>query len=1148
MRNINLFLAWLTISLSATAVFGQQHSWIQIGNSTKTESEIKLVSSSNNETVISFNLNAYELKKISTNNGKAIIVDAPNSAKILKSGAPDLPCFATSVIIPDFDEMTVEIINSNFIEINNINIAPSKGNLLRIVDPTTIPYTFGTEYQKNAFYPSDISYLREPFIFRDYRGQSVVIQPFLYNPVTKVLRIYTELKLIVKSKGIPGVNTFLRTKALTTIDREFNSLYNSKFLNYTSTAKYTQLSDLPGKMLIISDPSFMAAIQPFVNWKILEGIPCEMISVATAGGTNTAIKNYVTNYYNTNGLTYLLLVGDAAQIPTFTSAGGGSDPSYGYIVGTDKYQEIFVGRFSAETVTHVTTQVTRTIQYEKYPTLTPGKFNHCVGIGSNDPGTGHFGEFDWQHQRNILTNLMGYTYTSEAELFDGDKGGLDAAGDVTPAQLTTEINNGTGIITYTGHGGDNVFVTSNFSNTDCVNLTNTTMWPFVWSVACVNGNFTAGTCLAEAMLRSTKNDLPTGAVATLMSTINQSWIPPMYAQEEMVDVLRESVVGNIKRTFGGLSVNGIFKMNEVSPDPTMTDTWTIFGDPSLMVRTTDPIAMTVSHQPTLIIGLNTLQVNCDVEGAFVAITNNNQIYGTGYVTGGIANITVNPAPTTVGQIFNVCATAYNYVPYIGTFEVASSGTPYIVYDSKTIHDSGIAANGNVEYSENVNLDVTLKNVGTVDATNITATLTSTSTNISITDNSQTYGNITSNTTSLQNNAFAFTVNNVITDQQSTPFTITSSDGGSNTWQTNFSLVLNAPVMEATTVIIDDAITGNNNGRLDPGETASIKILTFNNGHAISPTSNTTLTINSGSATLPSNSQNIGIIPANGNTQAIYTINVDAGATTGSTISLTYNVNAGGYTTTKSFTLTIGLIVEDFESNTFSEYPWNMTQIGNAPWTIINSGSIYEGNYTARSGIIPNGTYTVESTSELTMSVNVLSNDSMSFYKKVSSESGYDFLTFYVDGVQKGRWSGEVNWSREAYYITTGTHIIKWIYSKDYMEVGGQDAAWVDFIIFPPINIPLAITESNNNLQYLSSYPNPFESESTIVFSLLKTDEISISILNTLGETVKSVLPKQTVKQGEHKIQLSGEDLASGIYFCKMQTSSETKIVKIVVSK
>ena len=266
------------------------------------------------------------------------------------------------------------------------------------------------------------------------------------------------------------------------------------------------------------------------------------------------------------------------------------------------------------------------------------------------------------------------------------------------------------------------------------------------------------------------------------------------------------------------------------------------------------------------------------------------------------------------------------------------------------------------------------------------------------------------------------------------------------------------------------------------------------------------------------------------------------------ISLTYNVNAGGYTTTKSFTLTIGLIVEDFESNTFSEYPWNMTQIGNAPWTIINSGSIYEGNYTARSGIIPNGTYTVESTSELTMSVNVLSNDSMSFYKKVSSESGYDFLTFYVDGVQKGRWSGEVNWSREAYYITTGTHIIKWIYSKDYMEVGGQDAAWVDFIIFPPINIPLAITESNNNLQYLSSYPNPFESESTIVFSLLKTDEISISILNTLGETVKSVLPKQTVKQGEHKIQLSGEDLASGIYFCKMQTSSETKIVKIVVSK
>ena len=109
---LTLFNLWLIVSLSASVAFGQQHSWVKIGDSGKTTSEIKLVSSSNTETEISFNLNAYELKPVLTNNGSAVVVDAPDAARILKTGAPDLPCFATSIIIPDKNEMEVEIINS----------------------------------------------------------------------------------------------------------------------------------------------------------------------------------------------------------------------------------------------------------------------------------------------------------------------------------------------------------------------------------------------------------------------------------------------------------------------------------------------------------------------------------------------------------------------------------------------------------------------------------------------------------------------------------------------------------------------------------------------------------------------------------------------------------------------------------------------------------------------------------------------------------------------------------------------------------------------------------------------------------------------------------------------------------------------------
>ena len=84
---------------------------------------------------------------------------------------------------------------------------------------------------------------------------------------------------------------------------------------------------------------------------------------------------------------------------------------------------------------------------------------------------------------------------------------------------------------------------------------------------------------------------PTGPlIATLMSTVNQGWNPPMAGQDEMNAILAESYSGNIKRTFGGLSFNGMNKMNDDYGSQGYNETyyWTIFGDPSLVVRTDTP--------------------------------------------------------------------------------------------------------------------------------------------------------------------------------------------------------------------------------------------------------------------------------------------------------------------------------------------------------------------------------------------------------------------------------------------------------------------------------------------------------------------------------------------------------------------------------
>jgi len=68
---------------------------------------------------------------------------------------------------------------------------------------------------------------------------------------------------------------------------------------------------------------------------------------------------------------------------------------------------------------------------------------------------------------------------------------------------------------------------------------------------------------------------------------------------------------------------------------------------------------------------------------------------------------------------------------------------------------------------------------------------------------------------------------------------------------------------------------------------------------------------------------------------------------------------------------------------------------------------------------------------------------IAFYVKVSSESDFDFLTFYIDGVEKGRWSGEQNWAEVSFPVDEGTRTFEWTYSKDGSESGGDDSAWID---------------------------------------------------------------------------------------------------------
>lgn len=682
--------------------------WTGIGSPSPAPAKVTLLSTDGTHSTVNFSLKGFYLNPVQTSKGEAQIITLGKSTSLLEKNAPELPKLTASLIIPDQAAMQVRVVASNYRDFSGILIAPSKGVLTRDIDPSTVPFEFGPEYQIDQFYPGSLTGMRDPYIIRDVRGQTVMVYPFQYNPVTRVLRVYYDLTVEISKAGDNGVNPLVTGTGKKQISQDFTSVLERHFLNFDVT-DYAPLEEY-GNLLVICYGSFMDAIRPYVEWKIAEGYHTELINVDSIGTLASDIKTFIANYYNAHGLTHVLLVGDAPQIPTNTGSGlgGPSDNAYGYIVGNDHYSDVFVGRFSAENVAQVETQVQRTLDYEKNPQyLEDDWLTTVTGIASSQ-GPGDDNEMDYEHIRNQQTQLLAYTYTWNPELFDGSQGGNDAPGNPSPALVATEVNNGTGMIIYTGHGSKTAWSSSNFSNTNVNQLQNAGKLPFIWSVACVNGEFMNGSpCFAEAWLRASQNGQPTGAVAFLGATINQSWDSPMEGQDEMTDILAESYPDNIKRTFAGISINGCMKMIDSygSDGKNMADTWTVFGDPTIMVRTAIPTPMTVTNEPSVMAIDSTYLVVCDVPGARATLSLGDSILATGIFQSDSLILTYSPLNLTTIDTMTLVVTAYNRLPYIDdipiypdvTITVGFSAFPTEVIPGNTVSFADTSYGFNLHY-------------------------------------------------------------------------------------------------------------------------------------------------------------------------------------------------------------------------------------------------------------------------------------------------------------------------------------------------------------------------------------------------------------------------------------------------------------------
>ena len=120
------------------------------------------------------------------------------------------------------------------------------------------------------------------------------------------------------------------------------------------------------------------------------------------------------------------------------------------------------------------------------------------------------------------------------------------------------------------------------------------------------------------------------------------------------------------------------------------------------------------------------------------------------------------------------------------------------------------------------------------------------------------------------------------------------------------------------------------------------------------------------------------------------------------------------------------------------------------WTTGGNGNWFGQTATTHDGADAAQSSRITDLQETYAETTVLGPGALTFSWKVSSEPDFDYLRFYLDGAQQPgapEISGEVEWQQITVPVPSGSHTLRWTYSKDGSESVGSDGGWLDQFVF-----------------------------------------------------------------------------------------------------
>ena len=1090
------------------------------------ESAVKISENSYQKLELLFNFEGINTFEVETAEGVFNELIIPGTYSTLEIGAPKLPSANELIEIPFGAEVSVSALNYDVSEyqlsdygITNL-IMPVQPPLSKSQNPEDVEFVYNEEMymQLNRTELVNVEILG---VMRGVRLARLSVNPIKYDAERGAIEVYNNIEVEVTFEGSDKYLT--EQKRISTYSPYFEAIYHN-IINSRDYEDHPDLTTYPIKMLLIADDMFEsnALLQEYIEWKTKKGITVVENYDLT---TSVAIQSWIQAEYNQDMVpSFIVIIGDTGQIPA--SANGSqsnkaTDLYYGSVDG-DYFPDIYYSRLSATNDTQLNAQLNKILYYERYEFADPTYLDNVTLIAGED-GSGHN---PTHGQPTVLYGTEYYYNTahgySDINLYLTTYGGCYET-----------VNDGIGFINYTAHGSQTSWGGPSLNQGQVNSFTNINKYPVAIGNCCLAADFGYPECFGETWMRKEDG----GAVGYIGSSPSSYWDEDVYWSVGAFPYVGNGQVPLIEDTTWGVydaawitdyvSLGGLVMIGNlaVTEGGSLVEyywqAYNVLGDASVVMYNTQGYENAVSYMNILPLGLDTFEVTAE-PGSYVAISFEGILHGTGLIDeDGTSDIVIDPILN--AGMADIVVTKPQYQPVVEQVQVAPLAGPFLTLSSFEAHDD----NNNIpEYNEAIILDVDLENVGTEGTSNIVNTLNTDDDYITITDAEETVVLIEAGETVSLIDAFAFDVANDIPDQHSAAFTL-EMVANEGTWTAQFNITFNAPLFEAGTIEIADS---GGDGVLDPGETATLSFPILNAGNATSEDIIAELTTSSPELiTIISGTFNMSGLGIDEDDIASFDIEVADDAALGVVANLELTINSSGYTNIFPYSPSIGLIIENFETGDFSLFDWGMGSYG---WVIDNTNA-YEGTYCAKSTTISHN-----QTASISVTMDVEPDGEISFYRKVSSESSYDYLRFYINNVEQDEWSGTLGWAQETYAVAEGTDVeFKWTYQKDGSVSSGSDCGWIDEIIFPPSGdgTPIDDFSTENIVTELSgNYPNPFNPTTTINFNLKNDSKVSLIIYNVRGQKVRTLV-NDDLQAGSHSIvwdgkNESGKSVSSGVYF------------------